>query len=114
MEQMFNAPRTESSSAIRDRTCRARSIQQQRFLERNIFANAQMGRREIEQFCILEKDAEDLLRRAIDELGLSARAHDKVLKVSRTIADLAGEKTVLPRHISEAIQYRCLDRDWWG
>lgn len=114
LQQMLGAPPSEKSETIRERTCRARAVQQTRFSGTGTFANAQMGRKDVERFCILEKEAEELLRRAIDELGLSARAHDKILKVSRTIADLAGENSILPQHIGEAVQYRCLDRNWWG
>jgi magnesium chelatase family protein len=73
-----------------------------------------MGQKQIRQFCGLTKDSEDLLKTAIDELKLSARAHDKILKVARTIADLEGKDELLPEHIAEAIGYRSLDRNWWG
>jgi len=62
----------------------------------------------------LDSEEKKLLKMAIDELGFSARAYDKVLKIARTIADLAGEENLLPEHIAEAIQYRSLDRSWWG
>jgi len=73
-----------------------------------------MGQGEIKKFCTLTKESQALLKRAIDELGLSARAHDKILKVARTIADLEKEQKILTEHIAEAIQYRTLDRGWWG
>jgi len=86
-------------------------IQLERFHKTKIFSNAQMGHRQIQQFCALSQNASDLLKKAMDELNFSARAYDKILKVSRTIADLDNERTILPEHIAEAIQYRNLDRN---
>ncbi|MCB9771478.1 MAG: YifB family Mg chelatase-like AAA ATPase [Candidatus Omnitrophica bacterium] len=103
----------ESSSIIKTRTVAARTIQQQRFKSEDIFANAQMSQKQIKQFCLLNQDSQDLLKTAIEELKLSARAHDKILKVSRTIADIEGKAEILPQHIAEAIGYRSLDRNWW-
>jgi len=76
------------------------------------FHNAQMDTKLIKKYCLLENEARDLLKMAMTELGFSARAYDKILKVGRTIADLAGLENILPEHISEAIQYRSLDRQW--
>ena len=73
-----------------------------------------MSHREIKKFCTLNKEASDLLKMAINELGFSARAYDKILKVSRTIADLANSEEIFVEHVSEAIQYRTLDRQLWG
>jgi len=73
-----------------------------------------MNHHQIKQFCSLNSEGKKLLKSAIDTLNLSARSYDKILKVSRTIADLANEENILPNHISEAVQYRNLDRDWWG
>ncbi len=100
----------EPSVAIRARVNAARTIQLQRFEKRNIHANAQMGTRDIKRYCAVRDDAEKLLETAINKLGLSARAYSRVLKVGRTIADLAGSEEIQSSHIAEAIQYRSLDR----
>ena len=100
----------ESSDVIRMRVNTARSIQLQRFEKTKVHANAQMGTREIKRFCSVKEDAEKLLETAINKLGLSARAYSRVLKVGRTIADLAGTENIEASHIAEAIQYRSLDR----
>jgi magnesium chelatase family protein len=100
----------ESSEAIRKRVNAARSIQLKRFQKTRIHANAQMGTREIKRYCAVKDDAERLLETAINKLGLSARAYSRVLKVGRTIADLAGAEQIESSHIAEAIQYRSLDR----
>jgi magnesium chelatase family protein len=101
----------ESSDVIRRRVNQARAIQLQRFEKTKIHANAQMGTREIKRYCAVSDDAERLLETAINKLGLSARAYSRVLKVGRTIADLAGAEDIESSHIAEAIQYRSLDRN---
>lgn len=100
----------ENSAAIRQRVNAARAIQLRRFDKTRVHANAQMGTREIKRHCAVNADAEKLLETAINKLGLSARAYSRVLKVARTIADLAGEENIEAAHIAEAIQYRSLDR----
>jgi magnesium chelatase family protein len=105
----------ETSAQIRERVIKAREIQLKRFKGRkNLFKNADMQTREIREFCKIDPDGENLLKNAITKLGLSARAYDKILKVARTIADLAGSENIKPEHLSEAIQYRSLDRNLWG
>jgi magnesium chelatase family protein len=100
----------ESSAAIRARVARARTKQATRFAGRRVFANAQMGPRETKEFCRLPAEAERLLEMAVTKLGFSARAFDRVLKVARTIADLEGTDAIATPHVSEAIQYRMMDR----
>ncbi|MDP8264189.1 MAG: YifB family Mg chelatase-like AAA ATPase [Candidatus Aceula lacicola] len=111
-QDLFSEKSKETSSDIKKRAVKARNVQQNRFKGTTIFSNAQMQHRQIKEFCSISKESQDLLRIAIDELGLSARAHDKILKVARTIADLDEKNQILPEHISEAIQYRSLDRIW--
>lgn len=104
----------DKSEVIRDRVMRAREIQLKRFKDfKHIYSNADMGSKEIRQFCKLDEAGEELLKMAMTKLGLSARAYDRILKVSRTIADLENSENILPQHISEAIQYRSLDRELW-
>lgn len=112
--ELMHMKTSEASSDIKQRTVSARAIQLQRFKDTGIFANAQMNQKQLKNHCILTKDSQDLLKAAIEELKLSARAHDKILKVSRTIADIENQEKIEPNHIAEAIQYRSLDRSWWG
>ena len=106
----------EGSQQIRDRVLRAREIQLNRFAAagERIYCNAQMGTRQIRTYCELSTDCERLLERAMTQQGLSARAHDRILKVARTIADLTGDVQIDTKHIAEAIQYRTLDRTYWA
>jgi magnesium chelatase family protein len=105
----------ESSVQIRDRVIRARQIQLNRFAAsgEKIYGNAQMTTRQIRTYCELGSESERLLERAMQQQGLSARAHDRILKVARTIADLEGALQLESKHIAEAIQYRTLDRTYW-
>jgi magnesium chelatase family protein len=100
----------ESSERIRERVTRAREQQLRRFEGRKIYSNAQMGTKEIKKFCQVCADSQKLLETAVTKLGFSARAYDRVLKVARTISDLAGEGDIRPAHVAEAIQYRMMDR----
>jgi len=100
----------EDSAALRARVDRARSLQLTRFRGRPLFRNAQMAARDLREHCTLAADAERLLGQAMEKLALSARAYTRILKVARTIADLAGAERILAAHIAEAIQYRSLDR----
>ena len=140
-EELLQAQTGESSAAIRARVCRARERQAERFARplpvteasepdqpphpaeeatqqgrrrRLLFCNAQMGPKEIRAYCALSEAVRTLLRAAIEQLGLSARAYDRLLKVSRTIADLADAEELAVGHVAEAIQYRSLDRKFWG
>ncbi|HPE83937.1 MAG TPA: YifB family Mg chelatase-like AAA ATPase [Aequorivita sp.] len=113
-EKLSDERRGESSIAIRKRVTNARKIQSERFSEfENIHYNAQMGVKQIRQFCKLDEASLQLLKTAMERLNLSARAYDRILKVARTIADLEASENITGNHISEAIQYRSLDRDGW-
>jgi magnesium chelatase family protein len=117
----------ESSSVIRDRVIAARQIQSRRFSSLEfrrrgqstsrgptIFCNAHMNSRSLREMCRIDAEGEKILQGAMERLGLSARAHERILKVGRTIADLEGSKTIRAGHLAEAIQYRSLDRDGWA
>jgi len=105
----------ENSKDIKKRVLKARNIQKKRFRERSgrEAYNAHMTSKETENFCVMSKEAEELLKTAILELGISARAYDKILKISRTIADMEEADTIESHHLSEAVGYRCLDRNLW-
>jgi len=104
----------EQSAQIRERVNRARDLQQARFFRSKIFCNAQMDTRQLRAHCRIEPDSHALLERAINKLGLSARAYTRILKVSRTIADLEAQESISASHVSEAIQFRSLDRRRYG
>jgi len=126
-KELRGASATEGSAEIRDRVLRAREIQHQRFVmegertagspqavSRPIYSNAQMSTRQIRTYCELASESERLLERAMLQQGLSARAHDRILKVARTIADLETATEIQVKHLAEAIQYRTLDRSYWA
>ncbi len=113
-DQLADTRKGESSIAIRERVLRARDIQEARFIHLEINYNAQMGPKDLEKYCKLDEASQNLIKNALAKLNLSARAYDRILKVSRTIADVAGKEDILPAHISEAIQYRSLDREFWN
>ncbi len=104
----------DSSAEIRERVIRAREIQTQRLGGEGVYSNSGMSSKHIRAFCELDQQCEELLEKAMVRQGLSARAHDRILKVSRTIADLDGSVNIQPGHISEAINYRSLDRNYWA
>ena len=106
---------SESSNSIRERVLAARDIQSKRF-ENNvgIYCNAQMGSKLLKEICVINQVGQNLLKTAMDRLNLSARAYDRILKVSRTIADLSASEEIRPEHLAEAIQYRSLDREGWA
>lgn len=103
-----------SSAQMREQVVAARAVQTERFEGSRTRLNAKMTSRQVRQYCKLDDECFNLLRASVNELGLSARAHDKVLRVARTIADLDRSATIVPAHISEAINYRMLDRNLWS
>jgi magnesium chelatase family protein len=107
------APDTDSSAVIRQRVIAARERQHRRFASEKIFSNAAMTPRMIRAYCQIDSHSEKMLENAMRRLGLSARAYDRILKVSRTIADLEGLETINANHVSEAVGYRSLDRTYW-
>ena len=104
----------EASSVIRKRVIAARHVQAERFQHvKSLSVNADMGTREVRKYCQIDKEGQALLKSAMDQMGLSARAYDRIIKVSRTIADLEESLNIKPEHLAEAIQYRNLDRELW-
>jgi magnesium chelatase family protein len=105
----------EKSESIRERVISAREIQSVRYKDSDgVYANAQMSSKQLKEICGISTAGQQLLKAAMEKLNLSARAYDRILKVSRTIADLAACETIQPEHLAEAIQYRSLDREGWG
>lgn len=114
-EDLSETSRAEPSAGIRERVIRARKIQEQRYQSYpSVFCNAQINTRMARTYCALSDPCRQLLKSAMEKLGLSARAFNRILKVSRTIADLDGSGEIQPAHLAEAIQYRSLDREGWG
>lgn len=114
-EQLSSRTAGESSADIRRRVVAARNIQAERYAgETGVHCNAQMTPRLTERYCRLDETSRRLLQRAMEKFDMSARAYDRILKVARTIADLAGSQDIGPDHIREAISYRNLDRATWG
>jgi magnesium chelatase family protein len=113
-DDLMSSAEGEASGAIRQRVRRAREIQQRRLRETPVRCNSQMQPRHLKQFCPLNGAAQEVLRAAISQLGLSARAYDRITKVARTIADLEGVEEIAPLHVAEAVQYRSLDRKLWA
>lgn len=114
-DQMTENRKTESSAEIRERVIKAREIQKIRFKEQQgVFNNAMMSSNMVKEVCQINSAGKTLLKTAMERLGLSARAYDRILRVSRTIADLADTETIAIEHLAEAIQYRSLDRDGWA
>ena len=113
-EELSSESVAETSAEVRARVVRAREIQARRFQGLGIYTNTMMSSAMIRKFCPLSDVARRLLDTAMERLQLSARAYDRIIKVARTIADLAGVEDIEPQHISEAIGYRSLDRESWG
>lgn len=113
-EELSSKRKGESSAAIRERVVVAREIQIKRLKEEGIYKNADMNTKQIAKYCPLSDSGTAILKTAMERLGLSARAYDRILKVARTIADLENKADIEPAHLAEAIQYRTLDREYWG
>ena len=115
-DELSGGKKGASSAEIREKVKKAREFAARRYRdggEKNLFCNKDLSARAIREYCTLDEKGEDVLRRAFDVLGLSARGHDRILKVARTIADLDGSETIQARHLMEAIEYRSLDRKYW-
>ncbi len=113
--ELSSAQQFEKSSSIRQRVIKAREVQALRYINsEGVYANAQMSSKQLKQICQISPAGQSLLKVAMEKLNLSARAYDRILKVSRTIADLSGCDDIKPEHLAEAIQYRSLDREGWG
>jgi magnesium chelatase family protein len=110
----MNSKVQEKSESIRERVLKARAIQGQRYKDsEGIYANAQISSKQLQVLCVLTPAGQNLLKKAMERLNLSARAYDRILKVSRTIADLDDSECIQSYHVAEAIQYRSLDREGW-
>ena len=112
-KELSGSPKGPGSEEFREQVVRARKAQAERLRGDGILTNSQMSSKLVRCYCKLSPECSELLRQAMRELGLSARAHDKILKVSRTIADMDGSEEIRIEHLSEAIQYRALDREFW-
>ena len=113
--ELSRAEQSESSSDIRERVMAARELQAERYkYDEGVYANAQMSSKQLKEICVISQAGQTLLKAAMDKLNLSARAYDRILKVSRTIADLAASEDIKVEHLAEAIQYRSLDREGWA
>jgi magnesium chelatase family protein len=113
--ELSSVTTAEKSEAIKERVIKARDIQAERYKNsEGIYANAQMSSKQLKEICTISTVGQNLLKTAMEKLNLSARAYDRILKVSRTIADLAASDDIKPEHLAEAIQYRSLDREGWG
>jgi magnesium chelatase family protein len=112
--RLIDRPKAESSAAVAARVAAARQVQAERFRAEGINTNAEMSNAQMEKYCPLSDDCKTLLENIIERLGLSARAYSRIVRISRTLADLAGQRDILPVHISEAAGYRFLDRRNFG
>jgi magnesium chelatase family protein len=113
--ELISESKSEKSTNVRERVIKARDIQQERFKAiEGLHSNAQMGGKEVQEICQISDAGRNLLKRAMEKLNLSARAYDRILKVSRTIADLAQSEEIKVEHLAEAIHYRSLDRENWA
>jgi len=113
--ELSSAKNSDNSTVIREKVIKAREIQEERYKNNpGIYCNAQISSKMLKEICVIDTVGQNLLKAAMEKLNLSARAYDRILKVSRTIADLSGSEKIKPEHLAEAIQYRSLDREGWG
>jgi magnesium chelatase family protein len=113
--ELSSAHTSERSEHIRERVIKAREIQAERYKgHAGVYSNAQMSSKMLKEICVINTACQNLLKTAMEKLNLSARAYDRILKVSRTIADLSNSPDIKAEHLAEAIQYRSLDREGWG
>jgi magnesium chelatase family protein len=108
--RLVNRKKAEPSAVVASRVLKARAVQRERLADEGMFCNAAMNNKQIEKYCPLSSDCQALLERIIDHMGLSARACSRIIKLARTIADLADSPDILPQHLSEAASYRFLDK----
>ena len=111
-DEIKNGKKSESSKEIRDRVNRCRAVQKRRYQGIKAKCNGELNPKEIELYCVCERDASDLLYKSMEKMHMTARAYSKILKLARTIADLEESPTILKEHIAEAISYRMLDRNY--
>ena len=114
IKELTGEAQGEGSEVMRERVVRARKIQLERFRSEKIYSNAQMSPRLIRKYCVIDQQSKAMLENSITRLGLSARAYDRILKVSRTLADIEGKDQIESQHVGEAIQYRTIDRNFWA
>lgn len=112
--ELASERQTEKSESVRERVVKARKVQEQRYRGTKMHSNAQISTQQLRKYCRVDATGQALLQKAMERLGLSARAYDRILKVARTIADLAGSNDIRTEHLAEAIQYRSLDREGWA
>lgn len=113
--ELSSVKNSENSATIRERVIKARAVQAERYKDNpGVYANAQVSTKMLKEICVIDTAGSNLLKAAMNKLNLSARAYDRILKVSRTISDLAGAESIRPEHLAEAIQYRSLDRQGWA
>ena len=113
-DELRSNEKTETSAEIKERINKAREIQNRRFEGTSTLCNAKINSEQFGEICKIDKEAEKTLKNAFENMGLTARAYDRVLKVARTIADLANSEIILSSHVLEAVQYRSLDRKYWS
>jgi magnesium chelatase family protein len=113
--ELSSTKNSDNSTIIREKVIKAREMQAERYKNNpGVYCNAQMSSKMLKEICVIDTVGQNLLKAAMEKLNLSARAYDRILKVSRTIADLNGSEKIKPEHLAEAIQYRSLDREGWG
>ena len=109
-DELTSSATEEGSAAVKERVDRARAVQRERFAGQSIVVNSEMGEREMNAYCALSAEGDNILRGAFEKMHLSARARSRIIKVARTIADLDGSQYILPKHVFEAVSYRIYDK----